>query len=68
MMVCERCKRMSVSIMSMHDYCAVCGKNLCDHCMRDGCCDNRPAISGMSLDDAEPDETVEANEINETTD
>lgn len=32
------------------DYCAECGKNLCDRCMQEGCCDDVPARSGLFED------------------
>jgi len=42
------------------DYCAICGKNLCDKCMPQGCCGHTPAKSGSEEDygedkDAAPD-------------
>jgi hypothetical protein len=39
------------------DYCAKCGKNLCKKCMANGCCEARPAISGMA-DDSSDDENL----------
>jgi hypothetical protein len=32
------------------DYCAICGKNLCDKCMQQGCCGKIPAKSGSDED------------------
>lgn len=50
---CERCRvRMEPESYELFDYCAVCSKNLCNACMKKGCCGNVPAISG--------EETVEA--------
>jgi hypothetical protein len=28
------------------DFCLVCSQDLCDDCMREGCCGNTPAKSG----------------------
>lgn len=56
---CERCDyRVPDSSFALLDYCAVCGKNRCDECMKKGCCGNTPARSGMTEDygDDEDDE------------
>jgi hypothetical protein len=34
---CERCGAMSEGF-SLHNYCELCGKNLCDRCMHEGTC------------------------------
>ena len=55
MKVCERCGGQGSKIVegpfagSTHslDYCAVCSKDLCDECMKRGCCGNVPAKSGL---------------------
>lgn len=31
---------------AMYDHCDVCKRFLCPECMRSGCCNNTPAISG----------------------
>jgi hypothetical protein len=46
-MKCERCGAESDDL---HDYCAVCSKNLCDPCMEHGHCGHIPALSGMGED------------------
>lgn len=44
---CERCGTMTdPNSYELLDYCAVCSKNLCDKCMEEGCCGNKPAKSG----------------------
>ena len=56
-MQCERCGARTVpSGYEMLDYCAVCSRNLCEHCMERGCCGNVPAISGTGQDYGEGDE------------
>lgn len=52
---CERCGSSPVGEFDLHDYCAVCGQNLCKRCMEKGCCKNVPAKSGMEADDKEED-------------
>lgn len=56
---CERCGASTphedASAFSLFDYCAGCGKDLCDACMEKGCCGHVPARSG-DLADNEPDE------------
>ncbi len=48
---CERCKRkIAAGSYDLHDYCAVCEKNLCESCMGEGCCGDVPAQSGMRQD------------------
>lgn len=54
MQTCERCGK-SLDNYELTDYCAECNKNLCDDCMKKGCCGNIPAKSGMEND--YPDET-----------
>jgi hypothetical protein len=38
------------------DYCAICGKNLCDKFMRQGCCEHIPALSGTEENNVEDEE------------
>lgn len=52
-MKCERCK-VEATGYNLHDYCAKCSKNLCDRCMKNGCCGQKPAESGQGTDHAEP--------------
>lgn len=40
---------------ALFDYCAECGRDLCDACMAKGCCGHIPAKSGMECDDPEPE-------------
>lgn len=57
--LCENCKKRAGSggRMGLHDFCAACGKNLCDDCMKKGCCGNVPARSGLMEEaDQLPDE------------
>lgn len=50
-MKCERCQVETVG-HELHDYCANCGRNLCEACLRDGHCSesairrHRPAYHG----------------------
>lgn len=61
MTTCERCGGQGERITTgpfagqRHplDYCAVCGKNLCQTCMANGCCKNKPAKSGNQADNAD---------------
>lgn len=48
-MVCERCG-VKAEGYALFDYCAVCGRNLCDACMQRGCCGNAPVSSGENAD------------------
>lgn len=48
-MECERCG-IKIETLKLHDYCAICSKNLCKRCMKAGCCGNTPAISGSADD------------------
>lgn len=50
MQTCERCKAVPDGEYALWDYCAKCSKNLCDNCMKNGCCRKRPAVSGMAQD------------------
>lgn len=51
MSACERCgKKPDAYKHELHDYCAVCSKNLCRACMARGCCSIVPARSGMTAD------------------
>jgi hypothetical protein len=47
---CERCGAKATEEFALFDYCATCGKNLCDDCMQEGCCGKAPADSGNELD------------------
>lgn len=49
---CERCNRRPEGEYDLHDYCAVCSKNLCEPCMEAGCCGHKPARSGAEEDEA----------------
>jgi hypothetical protein len=51
MNTCERCRaKLPVESYALMDYCAICGKNLCDKCMQQGCCGQIPARSGSNED------------------
>jgi hypothetical protein len=52
-MECERCGAKPQGEYGLHDYCAICSKNLCEKCMKEGCCKNKPAKSGAEVDDHE---------------
>lgn len=54
-MKCERCRK-KASGFNLNDYCAECSKNLCDDCMRKGCCGHVPTISGSGKDYTETEE------------
>ena len=41
---CSRCDQ------DQHDYCGLCGKNLCYNCMAHGCCGMEPAVEGSELE------------------
>lgn len=49
-MKCERCGKQADGY-DLHDYCAKCGMNLCDHCMQKGCCGQVPAENGSVADE-----------------
>lgn len=49
MQKCERCGATAKGY-DLVDYCAECGKNLCDGCMEKGCCGHTPARSGTEED------------------
>jgi len=51
-MSCERCGA-SPEGFELYDYCAFCSANLCEKCMAEGCCDEKPAVSGMENDNQE---------------
>lgn len=51
-MTCEKCG-IQTGGYDLFDYCAICGKNLCDRCMEAGCCGHIPAVSGQMNDDME---------------
>lgn len=48
---CESCgtskPSLQVGAFSLFDYCAVCLRDLCDACMKKGCCGHVPAKSGQ---------------------
>lgn len=46
-MNCENCGKATVGY-ELHDYCAICSKNLCADCMAEGHCGNTPALGGMN--------------------
>jgi hypothetical protein len=48
---CERCGDEPEGEYGLHDFCAVCSKDLCDKCMEKGCCGNVPAKSGGEGDE-----------------
>lgn len=53
-MKCENCSvSTNPNTYELHDYCAVCGKNLCKKCMAAGHCGNVPALSGNEADNAD---------------
>ncbi len=62
-MKCEKCGAVAKGY-SLHDYCAVCSKNLCDDCMAKGHCGSVPAKSGNADDDV-PDEESAISRIRE---
>ena len=47
---CERCEAIPAGEFELLDYCAKCSKDLCDDCMKAGCCGAVPAVSGMGED------------------
>jgi hypothetical protein len=49
-MTCEGCGVETVGY-DLHDFCAVCSKNLCGKCMEKGCCGHKPALSGSEEDE-----------------
>ncbi len=56
-MKCERCGA-GAKGYGLLDYCAKCSKNLCDDCMKKGCCGIVPAQSGMGDDCGEETQTT----------
>lgn len=60
-MKCERCKVDSQGY-DLHDYCALCSKNLCSRCMARGCCGLTPARSGQDSDVRGEDESPPRDE------
>lgn len=55
----QRCEGCGTSMRAYElDSCIECGAQLCEACMRDGCCGNQPAVSAHELD--EPSERREA--------
>lgn len=55
-MTCERCSAESKGF-ELFDYCTNCGKNLCDKCLKEGCCGKSPAESGQKEDHSDEEET-----------
>lgn len=53
-MKCERCGT-ETRAYELFDFCAICSKNLCDKCVKRGCCENIPAKSGEKLEEEESD-------------
>lgn len=49
--VCERCGASPKRPLGLLDYCAECSRDLCDDCMKKGCCGHIPARSGMDEDE-----------------
>jgi len=62
-MKCERCQKNYDFLL---DYCAICLRNLCNKCMEEGHCNNKPALSGMEADYGEEDEDT-SDEIRSKT-
>jgi hypothetical protein len=59
---CERCgARIPSDSFELMDFCAKCSKNLCDACMKKGCCGKVPAASGSEIDYWEPPDEDEAD-------
>ena len=51
---CEKCGAKAQGAYGLLDYCAICGKDLCDKCMVEkGCCGRVPALSGEKADHEE---------------
>lgn len=48
---CEHCGKPLPGLEG--DYCAICSRNLCEHCMDQGCCGHIPAQSGVARDYSE---------------
>lgn len=57
MKACERCGATApndeAGDYELFDYCELCSRDLCDKCMRAGCCGHTPAVSGMVEDAAD---------------
>lgn len=47
---CKRCGAEPEGEYGLHDYCATCSRNLCEKCMKLGCCGHTPAQSGADVD------------------
>lgn len=57
MTTCERCQaKVPAGSFALFDYCVTCNKNLCDSCMKKGCCGVEPAASGMEADEEDDDD------------
>jgi hypothetical protein len=57
MNICARCGARLLAYPI--DYCAACGKELCDRCMDEGCCGRVPAASGLMDAEDEDEEGTE---------
>jgi hypothetical protein len=49
---CEKCGKF-VGFVHL-DYCAECSRDLCEDCMKKGCCGHVPALSGTREGEEEP--------------
>ena len=50
---CERCgasPQDDYGEYGLYDHCASCSKNLCEKCIKQGCCGHVPALSGRADD------------------
>lgn len=47
---CERCGAQPKGEFGLLDYCLHCSRDLCDDCMKKGCCGHVPANSGSQAD------------------
>lgn len=48
---CEGCEATTdPDSYDLFDYCFICSRNLCDECMKKGCCGHQPALSGFDED------------------
>jgi hypothetical protein len=64
MKTCERCRaELPAESYELMDYCTICGKNLCDKCMQQGCCAQIPALSGTEEDNAEDEDDAPTQQL-----
>lgn len=61
-MRCEQCGAEVAKHIHQMDYCAICGKDLCPKCMKEGCCRHKPAMSGLDTERFEVYEEEEPRE------